>query len=588
MNNFKILFDLIKNYEKQFTKDIMVAGRSKDGWRTFSTNEFIDIVNNLSKGLIAKGIKKGDHIALMSGNRPEWNFIDFACNQLGVATVPLYPTLSNQDLVFILDNAEVKMLFVSNEELAKKADNALKENYMNLEAYTFDEISGRPNYREVMELGKSQDIDLETYRSAVQPDDLLTLIYTSGTTGKPKGVFLSHKNIISNVEASNHLVTEEFQKALSFLPLCHIFERMVVYLYLSRGVQIYYAENLDNIVVDINEVKPDLFTTVPRVLEKVYDKVVEKGKNLTGIKKSLFFWALDLGLRYQEPQKNSGMYNFKLGIARKLIFSKWKEALGGNIKLIISGGAALQERLARVFWAAGIKVLEGYGLTETSPVIAVNSWKDEDVKFGTVGRVLNNLDVKIASDGEILVKGPSITKGYYNNDEATKDAFTEDGYFHTGDIGELTPDGFLRITDRKKEMFKTAGGKYVAPQVIENKLMESTLIAQVMVIGENQRFPAALIVPAYEELEKYAKHKGIAFNGKEDLIEKPEILAKYEQVISQAMANFGHWEQVKKFKLLPKEWSIDAGELTPKLSLKRKVILQKNEDIVKSIYAEQG
>lgn len=588
MNNFKILFDLIKNYEKQFTKDIMVAGRSKDGWRTFSTNEFVDIVNNLSKGLIAKGIKKGDRIALMSGNRPEWNFIDFACNQLGVATVPLYPTLSNQDLVFILDNAEVKMLFVSNEELAKKADNALKENNMNLEAYTFDEISGRPNYREVMELGKSQDIDLETYRSAVQPDDLLTLIYTSGTTGKPKGVFLSHKNIISNVEASNHLVTEEFQKALSFLPLCHIFERMVVYLYLSRGVQIYYAENLDNIVVDINEVKPDLFTTVPRVLEKVYDKVVEKGKNLTGIKKSLFFWALDLGLRYQEPQKNSGMYNFKLGIARKLIFSKWKEALGGNIKLIISGGAALQERLARVFWAAGIKVLEGYGLTETSPVIAVNSWKDEDVKFGTVGRVLNNLDVKIASDGEILVKGPSITKGYYNNDEATKEAFTEDGYFHTGDIGELTPDGFLRITDRKKEMFKTAGGKYVAPQVIENKLMESTLIAQVMVIGENQRFPAALIVPAYEELEKYAKHKGIAFNGKEDLIEKPEILAKYEQVISQAMANFGHWEQVKKFKLLPKEWSIDAGELTPKLSLKRKVILQKNEDIVKSIYAEQG
>ena len=588
MNNFKILFDLIKNYEKQFTKDIMVAGRSKDGWRTFSTNEFVDIVNNLSKGLIAKGIKKGDRIALMSGNRPEWNFIDFACNQLGVATVPLYPTLSNQDLVFILDNAEVKMLFVSNEELAKKADNALKENNMNLEAYTFDEISGRPNYREVMELGKSQDIDLETYRSAVQPDDLLTLIYTSGTTGKPKGVFLSHKNIISNVEASNHLVTEEFQKALSFLPLCHIFERMVVYLYLSRGVQIYYAENLDNIVVDINEVKPDLFTTVPRVLEKVYDKVVEKGKNLTGIKKSLFFWALDLGLRYQEPQKNSGMYNFKLGIARKLIFSKWKEALGGNIKLIISGGAALQERLARVFWAAGIKVLEGYGLTETSPVIAVNSWKDEDVKFGTVGRVLNNLDVKIASDGEILVKGPSITKGYYNNDEATKEAFTEDGYFHTGDIGELTSDGFLRITDRKKEMFKTAGGKYVAPQVIENKLMESTLIAQVMVIGENQRFPAALIVPAYEELEKYAKHKGITFNGKEDLIEKPEILAKYEQVISQAMANFGHWEQVKKFKLLPKEWSIDAGELTPKLSLKRKVILQKNEDIVKSIYAEQG
>lgn len=588
MSNNKRLFDLISNYQKEFSKEIMVAGRSKNGWKTYSTQEFVEIVDNISKGLLAKGIQKGDRIALMSGNRPEWNFIDFACNQLGVATVPLYPTLSNQDLIYILNDAGAKLLFVSNEELAKKADLALKENNQELEVFTFDDIQDRKNYLEVLGLGKQNNQDLQAHRDAVQPEDLLTLIYTSGTTGKPKGVFLSHNNIISNVEACNHLVTDEYKKALSFLPLCHIFERMVVYLYLSKGVQIYYAENLDNIVVDINDVKPDLFTTVPRVLEKVYDKVVEKGKNLTGIKKSLFFWALNLGLRYQEPKKNSGFYNFQLGIARKLIFSKWKDALGGNIKLIISGGAALQERLARVFWAAGIKVLEGYGLTETSPVIAVNSWKEEDVKFGTVGRVLDNLDVKIAQDGEILVKGPSVTSGYYHNDEATKEAFTEDGYLHTGDIGELTPDGFLRITDRKKEMFKTAGGKYVAPQVLENKLMESTLIAQVMVIGENQRFPAALIVPAYEELEKYANHKGISFSSKEDLIKNSDILSKYEQVISQAMANFGHWEQVKKFKLLPKEWTIDAGELTPKLSLKRKVILQKNEEVIKSIYSEQG
>ncbi|WP_313512554.1 long-chain fatty acid--CoA ligase [Sphingobacterium sp.] len=588
MSNNKRLFDLISNYQKEFSKEIMVAGRSKTGWKTYSTQEFVEIIDNISKGLLAKGIQKGDRIALMSGNRPEWNFIDFACNQLGVATVPLYPTLSNQDLIYILNDAGAKLLFVSNEELAKKADLALKENNQELEVFTFDDIQDRKNYLEVLGLGKQNDQDLQAHRDAVQPEDLLTLIYTSGTTGKPKGVFLSHDNIISNVEACNHLVTDEYKKALSFLPLCHIFERMVVYLYLSKGVQIYYAENLDNIVVDINDVKPDLFTTVPRVLEKVYDKVVEKGKNLTGIKKSLFFWALNLGLRYQEPKKNSGFYNFQLGIARKLIFSKWKDALGGNIKLIISGGAALQERLARVFWAAGIKVLEGYGLTETSPVIAVNSWKEEDVKFGTVGRVLDNLDVKIAQDGEILVKGPSVTSGYYHNDEATKEAFTEDGYLHTGDIGELTPDGFLRITDRKKEMFKTAGGKYVAPQVLENKLMESTLIAQVMVIGENQRFPAALIVPAYEELEKYANHKGISFSSKEDLIKNSDILSKYEQVISQSMANFGHWEQVKKFKLLPKEWTIDAGELTPKLSLKRKVILQKNEEVIKSIYSEQG
>ncbi|MCT1532011.1 long-chain fatty acid--CoA ligase [Sphingobacterium daejeonense] len=586
MSNYKRLIDLITNYQKEFAKDIMVAGRASTGWKTYSTKEFVDIIDSISKGLLAKGLKKGDRVALMSGNRPEWNFIDFACNQLGVATVPLYPTLSNQDLIYILNDAEVKLLFVSNDELSKKAEAALKENNIDIEMFTFDDIQGRKNFQEVIELGKQNDQDLQQYRDAVSHDDLLTLIYTSGTTGKPKGVYLSHGNIIANVEASNHLVTEEYKKALSFLPLCHIFERMVVYLYLSKGVQIYYAENLDNIVVDINEVKPDLFTTVPRVLEKVYDKVVEKGKNLTGVKKSLFFWALNLGLRYQEPKKNSAFYNFQLGIARKLIFSKWKEALGGNIKLIISGGAALQERLARVFWAAGIKVLEGYGLTETSPVIAVNSWKEEDVKFGTVGRVLNNLDVKIAKDGEILVKGPSVTSGYYKNEEATKEAFTEDGYLHTGDIGELTPDGFLRITDRKKEMFKTAGGKYVAPQVIENKLMESTLIAQVMVIGENQRFPAALIVPAFEELEKYANHKGISFSSKEDLIKNQDILTKYEQVISQSMANFGHWEQVKKFKLLPKEWSIDAGELTPKLSLKRKVIMQKNEENIKSIYSE--
>ncbi|MVZ67534.1 AMP-binding protein [Sphingobacterium sp. DK4209] len=586
MNKFKRLFDIIINYKTEFAKDIMVAGRSGDNWKTYSTADFVDIVNNLSKGLLARGIKKGDRIAIMSGNRPEWNFVDFACNQLGVATVPLYPTLSSQDLVYIINDAEVKMLFVSNEDLADKADMAMKENNIDIETYTFDKLEGRKLFLEVAELGKSQEIDLQPYNDAVDADDLLTLIYTSGTTGKPKGVFLSHENLLSNVQACNHLITDDYKKALSFLPLCHIFERMVVYMYFSRGVQIYYAENLDNIVADINDVKPDLFTTVPRVLEKVYDKVVAKGKDLTGIKKSLFFWALDLGLKYQEPLKNSAWYNFQLGIARKLIFSKWQEALGGNIKTIISGGAALQERLARVFWAAGIKVLEGYGLTETSPVIAVNSWKDEDVKFGTVGRVLKNLDVKIAQDGEIMVKGPSITKGYYKNDEATKEAFDEAGYFHTGDIGELTPDGFLRITDRKKEMFKTAGGKYVAPQVLENKLMESTLIAQVMVIGENQRFPAALIVPAFEELEKYCKHKGIPFSSKQEAIKQGEVLTKYEQIISQAMANFGHWEQVKKFKLLDKEWTIDNGELTPKLSLKRKVILQKNEELIKDIYKE--
>jgi long-chain acyl-CoA synthetase len=566
---------------------VVLAKKEGDSWKEYQKDNILEIIDNLSKGLIDKGLKKGDRIALMSGNRPEWNFVDFACNQLGIATVPLYPTLSAQDLVHILSDSEVKMAFVSNAELKDKIDEAVQKSNLDLEIFTLDQVEGCHYWREIYELGKTKQTDLQPYNDAVHEDDLLTLIYTSGTTGKPKGVYLTHKNIMSNIHASSHLLTDEFKKAISFLPLCHIFERMVVYMYISKGIKIYYSESLDNIVADINDVKPDIFTTVPRVLEKVYDKIVEKGKALTGIKKSLFFWALNLGHQFQEPPLNSGWYNFKLGIARKLIFSKWKDALGGNIKIIISGGAALQERLARVFWAADIKVLEGYGLTETSPVIAVNSWKPEDVKFGSVGRVLSNLDVQIASDGEILVKGPSITPGYYKNDEATKETIDENGYLHTGDIGELTTDGFLRITDRKKEMFKTAGGKYIAPQVLENKFTESTFIAQVMVIGENQRFPSALIVPAFDVLEKWCKHKGISYVSKEEVIKNEQVIAKYQREVDKANAVFGQWEKVKKFALLPTEWTIDAGELTPKLSLKRKAILQKYEGLINSIYAEQ-
>lgn len=586
MSSVTRLFDYIKNNQSTTGRELLLAKRSANGWKKYDKQEIIELVDNLSKGILSKGLKKGDRVALMSGNRPEWNIIDFACNQIGIALVPLYPTLSTQDLSYIISDADVKLIFVSNQDLTEKVNKVLPESNTTVGIYTFDEVATHKNYKELVEEGKNQNIDLTPYNDAVTPEDILTLIYTSGTTGKPKGVCLTHHNIISNVEACSHLLTDDITKALSFLPLCHIFERMVVYLYISKGVHIYYAENLDNIVVDINEVKPQVFTTVPRVLEKVYDKVIEKGKALTGIKKALFFWAVNLGHGFKEPASNSAFYNFKLGIARKLIFSKWQEALGGHIKFIISGGAALQERLARVFWAAGIKVLEGYGLTETSPVISVNSWDPKDVKFGSVGRVLKNLDVKIAEDGEILVKGPSITAGYYKNEEATKEAIDDQNYFHTGDIGELTPDGFLRITDRKKEMFKTAGGKYVAPQVLENKLMESTLIAQIMVIGENQRFPSALIVPAFEELEKYCNFKGIPFESKEKIINNPQILEKYQQEVNKANANFGHWEQIKKFVLLPTEWTIDSGELTPKLSLKRKVILQKFEETIKGIYAE--
>lgn len=586
MSQLNRLFDVLDRYTSASANTCMVAGKKDGEWQLYSLDRFTELSDNLSKALLSKGLKKGDKIALMSGNRPEWNIVDFACNQLGIVTVPLYPTLAAHDLSYILNNAEAKLLFTSNAELTHKAEQAIQDQQLSVEIYTFDAVADEPRYQELIESGSRQDIDLQPYRDAVRSDDLLTLIYTSGTTGKPKGVLLTHKNILSNVEACQHLVPKDTNKAISFLPLCHIFERMVVYIYLSKGIQIYYAENLDNIVADINDVKPQIFTTVPRVLEKVYDKIIEKGKALTGLKKTLFFWAVELGHQYQEPKKNGFFYNAKLAIARKLIFSKWRDALGGNINLIVSGGAALQERLGRVFWAANIKVLEGYGLTETSPVIAVNSHVDTDVKFGTVGRVLKNLDVKIANDGEILVKGPSISPGYYKNEEATREVIDEEGYFHTGDIGEITSDGFLKITDRKKEMFKTAGGKYVAPQALENKLMESILIAQVMVIGENQRFPAALIVPAFEELEKWCKHKGIPFVSKEEVVKDAQVIEKYQREIDRLNAGFGQWEKVKKFELLSKEWTIDDGELTPKLSLKRKVILKNTEEIINRLYEE--
>lgn len=587
MGNAFRLFDFLKSTDFSGSEHVALAKRDGDGWKEYKKDTILDFVDNLSKGLIAKGLQKGDRIALMSGNRPEWNFVDFACNQLGIAIVPLYPTLSAQDLIHIVNDSEVKLVFVSNVELKDKIDIAIQESNLDLDVFTLDKIEGCTYWMDLYELGKGHQIDLQKYNDAVQEDDLLTLIYTSGTTGKPKGVYLTHKNIVSNIQACSHLLNDDFKKAISFLPLCHIFERMVVYMYISKGIRIYYSESLDNIVTDINDVKPDIFTTVPRVLEKVYDKIVEKGKTLSGIKKSLFFWALNLGHQFQEPPLNGSWYNLKLGIARKLIFSKWKNALGGNIRVIISGGAALQERLARIFWAADIKVLEGYGLTETSPVISVNSWVETDIKFGSVGRVLSNLDVQIASDGEILVKGPSVSPGYYKNDEATRETIDENGYLHTGDIGELTSDGFLRITDRKKEMFKTAGGKYVAPQILENKLTESTVIAQVMVIGENQRFPSALIVPAFDVLEKWCKHKGIPYVNKEEVVKNEQVITKYQREVDKANKVFGQWEKIKKFVLLPTEWTIDNGELTPKLSLKRKVILQKHEGLIKDIYAEQ-
>lgn len=586
MAALKRIFDLLPNYKKNFSKPIMVAGKSSGRWETYDTTDFMNAVDNCSRGLALMGLNKGDKIAIMSPNRPEWNFCDFGIMQLGAASVPLYPTLSSQDLTHIINDAEVKVIFLSGKEMYDKMVPVLQEHGLTIPIYSFDKMEGVPYWGDLLEAGKSSTIDLEKYKNDVQEDDLLTLIYTAGTTGRPKGVCLSHKNLLSNVRDSQTLFPDTYKIAISFLPLSHIFERMVVYMYYSIGVSVYYAESMDTIIDDINDVKPHGFTTVPRVLEKVYDKIVAKGTSLTGIKKGIFFWALNLGLRFKEPENNSAFYNFQLAIARKLVFKKWQEALGGNIVAIISGGAALQPRLARIFWAAGIPVLEGYGLTETSPVLSVNGLREGELKFASVGKPLQSVELKIAEDGEVLCKGPNITIGYYKNDAATADTIDEEGFLHTGDIGEITPDGFLRITDRKKEMFKTAGGKYIAPQILENKIMESTLIAQVMVVGENRRFPSALIVPAFEELKAWCIHKKIEWTNKEEMILNKEVVEKYQRELDQLNSEFGHWEQIKRFILLPQEWTIAAGELTPKLSLKRKAILERQQDKLNRLYNE--
>lgn len=579
------VFDLLKFNKEKYNSQDVLASKVKGNWEKHSIDSFIGYADDISRGLLKIGIKKDDKVAIMSPNRPEWNFCDFGIMQIGAAQVPMYPTLSEKDIDFIIKDAEIKLIFVSDGLLFEKIEKVKKELNLELAIYTFDEVERAPHWTEIQKLGReNSSLDLEPHKSAIKADDLLTLIYTSGTTGTPKGVMLTHENLMSNVLYSAPMYPKEIRRALSFLPLSHIFERMVCYMYFYLGISVYYAESMETIVDNLSEVKPHCFTTVPRLLEKVYDKIVAKGQALTGVKKSLFFWALNLGHKYELEGKNGFFYELQLKIARKLIFSKWQAALGGEIIAIVSGGAALQERLARVFWGAGIKVLEGYGLTETSPVIAVNGPFPGQTKFGTVGKVLGNVEVKIADDGEILTKGPNLMKGYYKRPDATEEAIT-DGWFHTGDIGELK-DGFLAITDRKKEVFKTAGGKYISPQVLENKLKESVYIEQVMVLGENRKFPSALIVPNFEKLVAWAGRNNISETKPADLIKNEKILDKIWLEIEKLNGSFGNWEKIKKFAVLANEFTIDGEEMTPKLSLKRKVILAKNASLIEKIYEE--
>ncbi|NJB82379.1 AMP-dependent synthetase/ligase [Wenyingzhuangia aestuarii] len=557
-------------------------------WVSISTQEYIKQYNLVSKGLLELGIQKNDKIAIISTtNRTEWNIIDMGILQTGAQNVPIYPTISATDYEYILNHSEATYCFVSDKEVLAKVK-AIKENTQLKDVYSFDEIEGVKNWKELLKIGTtaSNDQQLEDLKNSIQTNDLATIIYTSGTTGRPKGVMISHNNLISNVidSAPRMPKSDGSTKSLSFLPVCHVFERMILYLYQYGSIQIYFAESLESISDNLKEIQPSIMTAVPRLYEKVYDKIYAKGRELTGIKKALFYWAADVGLKYEPFVDKGWYYSLQLKIARKLILSKWKEALGGNLDILVSGSAALQPRLARVFAAAEMPILEGYGLTETSPVISVNDIINKAFKIGTVGRPIPNVEVKIAEDGEILVKGPNVMLGYYKDPEKTKEVMTGD-YFHTGDIGELDNDGFLKITDRKKEIFKTSGGKYIVPTLLENELKQSRFIDQIMVIGEGEKMPAAFIQINFDYVRDWCKIKGIPnMNTNLDLVNCPQVAERIQQEITLCNNKFGKWEQIKRFELTPDEWTIDGGHLTPTMKVKRKVVLEIYKDLFDKIY----
>ena len=560
----------------------------KDGkWNSITTKQYIDQANQISRGLLRLGIKKDDKIAVISTtNRTEWNIMDIGILQLGAQNVPIYPTISKEDYEYVLNHSGAIYCFVSDETILEKL-NQIKGNTQLKGVYTFDDIKGEHNWEEVLQLGsdESNQGDVETCKNAVTSDDLATLIYTSGTTGRPKGVMLSHGNIVSNVLASEKrvpLVSGQSQ-ALSFLPICHIFERMILYLYQYCGVEIYFAESIEKMSDNLKEIKPHVMTAVPRLYEKVFDKIYGRGAELSGIKQKLFYWAIDVALKFEPYGANGWWYEKKLGLARKLILSKIKDGLGGRLDLMVSGSAALQPRLTRFFAAAEMPIMEGYGLTETSPVTSVNDMRNGGFRVGTVGRIIEGVEVKIADDGEILVKGPNVMLGYYKDPEKTAEVMTGD-YFHTGDIGEVSEDGFLKITDRKKEMFKTSGGKYVAPALIENQLKQSRFIEQVMVIGENEKMPAALIQPNFEFVKEWAQRHDIALGNNSEIASNKKVIERITEEVTFCNTKFGKWETIKKFKLTPDEWSIDGGHLTPTMKMKRKIIKEIYKDLYEEIY----
>ena len=583
------LFEFIKIQRNKIPLEKSVTTKYNGEWQSLSTEDFYQKVQQVSRSLIKLGVKKGDKIALIStNNRTEWCIMDLGILQLGAVTVPIYPTITGPEYEYVLNHSESQYCFISDVEILEKL-NTVRKNIPKLkEVYSFDSIPNCSSWTSLLseeEDSKTQEL-VEAAKAAVNPEDLATIIYTSGTTGVPKGVMLNHHNIVSNVLSSSKRLPLDIGKthALSFLPVCHIYERVILYIYYYKGIGIYFAESIEKISENLQEVKPYFMTAVPRLLEKVYDKIYARGAELDGIKKKLFYWAVDLGLQYEPYGANGFLYELKLKIARKLIFSKWKAALGGNLHTISSGSAALQPRLARVFSAAGITISEGYGLTETAPVLTVSDINNRGLKFGCVGKPIDGVEIKIAEDGEILCKGPNVMQGYYKDEEKTAEVI-QNGYFHTGDIGEIDADGFLKITDRKKQLFKTSGGKYIAPQLIENKMKQSLFIEQIMVIGEGQKMPAALIQPAFEYIATWIEDQNLNIDSSHKAIcSCQEVRDAIQKDIDEYNPTFGKWEQVKKFELTPELWSIELGHLTPTMKVKRKAVKERYKSLFDKIY----
>jgi len=583
------IFDLLDRYEEFYHKDDVLAAKENGKWIKYNHRDYINYSNYFSYGLLSMGFKRGDKIATVTNNRPEWNFADMGMMQIGVVHVPIYPTISLDEYNHILNHSDIKAIIISDKLIYGKLKELIESIKKIKRVFTFNQVEGVENWLRIIEAGKQNE---EKYKDTVtsikqdiDPDEMATLIYTSGTTGSSKGVMLSHRSIVSNFIATSKIQPlDKRHKVLSFLPLCHIYERMVNYKFQYKGISIYYAENFGTIASNLKEIHADGFNTVPRLLERIFDKIVAKGKDLTGMKKHIFFWALELGLRYELNGANGILYEAQRKIADKLVFSKWREALGGQVKIIVSGGSALQPRLARVFWAAGMRVIEGYGLTETSPVITVNHAKWPNIRFGTVGTVLENVEVKFAEDGEILTKGPNLMLGYYKDPEYTRQVIDSDGWFHTGDVGMMIEDKFLKITDRKKEIFKLSSGKYVAPQMIENKFKESIFIEQIMVVGENEKFASALISPNLDYLHSWAALRKLHFRENKELVNTKEVMIRYQKEVDTINKTLGEHENIKRFRLVCQEWSPQTGELSPTLKLKRNYIYNKYDHVLREIY----